>query len=245
MRRAFTLIEAMIALALLGIALAIGLNALHFPWLRRESDYRWAQRNAQQQIVELQQARWQDLPPQQVSVQAGGWVQLSQTNLVAGSVQLPLSKHSVLRVDEALGRVQTSAAPGARLWVDYRFSLPDRGEAHTVPSQAPYLVPLRNLPLHRIHQVHWIHSGQRTPVRPNEFKTVDQGLLLSRTWAGRVLEVEYLGQRIENQIGGRFLDAQFLPSSVPTACKQLQVFQNYGPQKHGQLQLTLLKWGEL
>jgi len=240
-RRGFTLIEIMISIALLAIGTTLALNRLSFTWLLRESDYRFALRNARHQVAWVQSTPFESLPPQQLVVGDQGFVTLAHGDLVPDSLKVSPASIAILKVDLAEGRVQLQAARGTRVVVDYRYYLPDQGEAHTVPTQAPYLVELRNQPVRRVVALRVAQDRTLTLVPPAQYQVTPRGLVLSAALAGKVVEVEYTGERVRNQLSGGFLDERLQPTPKPGPCKQILVRESYGPQGGGNIELTLVK----
>lgn len=237
--RAFTLIEVMIAVAILAIVAGVPLAARHgLQGMTRESDYRFALRNARAQVELLRKAPFGSLPPQLVRVPADGWIPLAWGNLVPGSVTLP--EGPPLEVDEVRGRVRVPATlAGQTVTVDYRFWLPDRDEAHTVPSRAPFEVPLVNAPALRVDRV-WLAEGERLEPIEGSLSADGTRLVLPEEAAGRVVVVDYLGSRVRNRVSGRFLTEDLGPSEGPGPVKLLRVQENYG-EGAGSMALTVLR----
>lgn len=236
--RAFTLIEQMIAIALLAIFMAIGLNTCSLHWLQRESSYRFALRNARHQVGVVRVAPFDSLPPQTLPVGSDGWVQLSHPDLVPNSVQVLGAEIAVKQVDGARGRVQLSANPGTRVSVGYGYFLPDQGEAHTVPASSPYRIPLSNTPVLQLKEVR-LAEGKVLP--PSSYRLSGDFLELPSEWAGRVVEVDYSGARIRNQVWGSYLSADLQPISQPGPCKLIRIQESYGVQGRGRIDLNLIK----
>ena len=239
-RRGFTLIEAMISIAILAIFLAIpmaGAGVLN--WLSPESAYRFALRNGRHQLEALRKIPLDQLPPQSVSVGADGWIQLGQSDLVPDSVRV--AGQTPLKVDAELGRVQVSAAVGSKVIVDYRYYVPDEGEAHTVPAQAPFRVGLKNGPVARIVRVLVAQGDKLTAVPKDRTKLAGDLLELPAELAGKVVVVDYRGDRIKNEVEGHFLDADLHPAEQPTRFKLMRVHESYGANSAGKLTLSLVK----
>lgn len=234
--RAFTLIEIMICIALLSIFFSIAVQRADTGgWLSQEADYRFALRSARLQLEELRALPFDSLPPQQVKVGRDGWVQLAHGQLVPGSVRC-LSE--VKSVDEQQGRVQVGASVGQTVLVDYAYFVGDQGEAHTVPSSAPYRITLRNSPVVQVDRVHAYRGSQTRTVGCRQLG--DQ-LEFAADLAGQVVSVDYSGARVRNQVSGIFLDDRLAPSLKPQDTRLLYVKEAYGQQGTTQMQLTLVK----
>ncbi len=237
-KQGFTLIELMIAIALLAIFLGISFSNCSLHWLQRESSYRFALRNARHQVESVKVAPFDSLPPQTLTVGAQGWVQLAHSDLVPDSVQVVGSEITVLKVDTARGRVQLDTPAGGRLSVSYAYYLPDCGEAHTVPVSAPYQIQLINTPVLRIAQV---RSADGKTLPATAYKRVGDSLELSAAWAGKVVEIDYCGAHIRNQVGGSFLDAGLNPTLQPGPCKLIRIQESYGLKGEGRIDLNLVR----
>lgn len=234
--RAFTLIEIMICIALLAIFLSIAIHRADTGgWLSQEADYRFALRSARLQLEELRAQPFDSLPPQQVKVGRDGWVQLAHGQLVPGSVRCP---SEIKTIDEPRGRVQLDAPVGQKVTVDYAYFVGDQGEAHTVPSSAPYRITLRNSPVVKVDRVHAYRGGQSRTVSCRQFG--DQ-LEFGPDMAGQVVSVDYSGARVRNQVSGSFLDERLAASSTPQNNRLLYVKEAYGQQGTTRMQLTLVK----
>ena len=239
--RAFTLIEVMIALAIMAIVAGVPFAARHgLQGMTRESDYRFALRNARAQVELLRKAPFESLPPQVVRVPADGWIPLAWGNLVPGSVTL--REGAPLEVDEVRGRVRVSPTlAGRTVMVDYRFWLPDRDEAHTVPARPPFEVPLVNAPALRLDRA-WLAEGERLAPLEGTLSADGTRLGVPERAAGRVVVVDYLGSRVRNQVSGRFLTEELGPSEGPGPVRLLRVRESYG-EGAGSMALTVLRVG--
>ncbi|MBT9584214.1 hypothetical protein IV102_12805 [bacterium] len=228
----------MISIAIFSIFLAIGLGGASLHWLHRESDYRFALRNARYQVAAVRTARFDSLPPQTLTVGAGGWVQLAHKDLVPESLQVLGAEIPVQQVDNAKGRALLTAAAGTRVCLSYSYYLPDRGEAHTVPTSAPYQIVLRNTPVLYVDQVR-VADGKVVPA--SGYQVVGEKLELTAKVAGKVVEIDYAGARIRNQVGGSYLDAGLNSTLQPGPCKLMRIQESYGFQGMGRIDLNLVK----
>lgn len=234
--RAFTLIEIMICIALFAIFFSIAIHRADTGgWLSQEADYRFALRNARLQLEDLRALPFDSLPPQQVKVGRDGWVQLAHGQLVPGSLRC---RSQVKALDEQRGRVQLKAAAGQTVLVDYAYYAGDQGEAHTIPSSAPYRITLRNSPVVKVDRVHAYRGSQSRTVSCRQFG--DQ-LEFGPDMAGQVVSVDYSGARVRNQVSGIFLDDRLSPSDQPQNTRLLCVKEAYGQPGTTRMQLTLVK----
>lgn len=241
----FTLIELMIVIAIMAIVAGVPVAARNWVHgMNRESDYRFALRNARQQVAALRRAPFGALPPQVLPVPHDGWIQLAQRDLVPESTTLrdpqgaDLGKP--LKVDAIQGRVQVPVQLAGRpVVVDYRFFMPDRDEAHTVPKAAPFEVPLANAPAVRVTGA-WLARGDRLEPVKATLSGDGTRLALPAVAAGRVVVVDYVGSRIRNQVSGRFLGEDLQPAPGLGPVKLLKVQESYG-EGAGTMALTLLR----
>jgi prepilin-type N-terminal cleavage/methylation domain-containing protein len=221
-RRGFSLIECMIVMAILSIMLysltPISLLARRGQrlWDRRE-----AAREAQRQLVELQAIDFESLPPEVRKVDASGWVQLGQTDLLADSVRLRAfasSSPKVLQVDAAQGRVEVGKQlAGQTVVVDYQFSLPEHNAVCPVDASPPYRARLPGK-VRRITQVLRPQGNSLQPVKGWTFED-GQGLRTGPQLAGRSVIVDYLPKEPRLVVGGAFADEQLRQSEAPAPLK--------------------------
>lgn len=234
MRRGFTLIELMIGVAILAIMMAVPLAS----WdtlgsLMREQDYRLAARTAQLQVELLREAPLASLPPRQLKVPASGLLDLGVDNLVEGSVTLRKPDGTPLgapqRVDLGTGRVQVERGlAGREVVVNYRFggvTGAGHGEAYTVDPEGN--VRLQNVPVNRVIRVTLAQGERLSPVPSWRLVDPTQGLLQVPGEAGRVVLVDYGGQRLNMEVSGDFRGELLEAQTTPSPFKLLQVTVTY------------------
>ena len=232
--RAFTLIELMICIAIFSIFLGITIHrADTVGWLAQESNYRFALRSARQQLDQLRQESFQSLPPQQLKVGRDGWVQLAHGQLVPNSLK---TTPGVRQLDLDKGRVQLEAPAGASVIVDYAYFVPDQGEAHTIAADGR--ISLRNSPVLKVDRVQLFHGSQSSSVG---YKLHGNQLEFPASLAGKVVQVDYSGGSVRNQVSGMFLDDQLHTTSKASRCKLLFVQEAYGQAGVARMQLSLVK----
>ena len=232
--RAFTLIELMICIAILAIFLGITIHrADTVGWLAQESNYRFALRSARQQLEQLRQKPFESLPPQQLKVGRDGWVQLAHGQLVPNSLKTSVS---VRKLDLQKGRVQLEAPVGTLVVVDYAYFVSDQGEAHTIAADG--LATLRNSPVLNVDRVLLYQGSQSAPV---SYTLQGDQLEFPASLAGRVVQVDYSGGSVRNQVSGIFLDDQLHTTAKVSRCKLLFVQEAYGRDGVARMQLSLVK----
>lgn len=241
-RRAFTLIEVMISVALMAIFLMGELRVYNsLTRLRRQSEYASAARQAEIQLADLRKQAFDDLPPQILKPDAQGWIQLGQKDVEATSIRiLPLrgapQPVAPKVVTAGLGRVQVDPAwAGQPLLLDYAYRPCDRNETHRVPEHG--LLTLDRGPAVRVEKV-WLARGDE--LHPyGDWKITPAGLELGPTARGQVAVIDYRGENSVSRITGEFLDEQLRVQQAPSPVKRIQIESRYaGPER---LRISLLK----
>lgn len=232
--RAFTLIELMICIAIFAIFLGITIHrADTVGWLAQESNYRFALRSARQQLEQLRQAPFESLPPQQLKVGRDGWVQLAHGQLVPNRLK---TGPPVRQVDLEKGRVQLDSPAGTLVVIDYAYFASDQGEAHTIGPDGR--VTLRNSPVLQVEKALLYQGSQSAPV---DYTLLGNQLQFPTSLAGRVVQVDYSGGSVRNQVSGLFLDDQLHITAKASRCKLLFVQEGYGRDGVARMQLSLVK----
>jgi len=242
-RRAFTLIETMIAAVLLALLVTSELAIFgSLRQLQRQEAHSAAARNAEEQLLQLQQLPFAELPPQLLRPDPRGWLQLGQGDVDATSLSLvnlqgPLQKIEVLETDPLRGRVRVDKRwAGQPLQVNYAFFASDRNETHRVPASG--VVRLENQPVVRISQV-WLARGEQLRPYADWRWSAQAGLQLGPAARGRVVVVDYRAQSVANRVSGQFLDQQLRAQVAPSPIKLLTLQESYAG--HGALSITTLR----
>ena len=246
MRRAFSLIETMIAATLLAILFSGELTiSSSLRQLQRQEAHSVAARNAEEQLLQLQQVAYVQLPPQVLQPDPEGWLQLGQGDVDRSSLDLvnlqgKLEKIAVLEVETLRGRVRVDRRwSGQPLRVNYAFYASDRNEAQRVPSTGR--VHLENQPVVRISQV-WLAQGEQLRAY-KDWRWQPQGELeLGPAARGRVVVVDYRAQSVANRVSGQFLDQQLRPQEAPSPIKLLTLHESYAG--HGAFSVTTLRMAQ-
>jgi len=195
-RRGFTLIEVMIAIAIIAIVMAAPLAAgYQLRALQRETDASLALRSVEAHLAALHAASYTSLSPRSLQVGAGGWLTpgpqyLAEVRVLRASKPVPILEH-------AGSRVRVGLAPGTLVRVEFSYYIGDVGETHVVNSRH---VTLRNAPPVRVEQV-WLAQGERL-VPLKGFKATADGLELPASAEGQVICVDYLGGRVQTRVRG-------------------------------------------
>jgi hypothetical protein len=221
------LIEVMICIAIMAIVMGSLEPVQHgLHGLNRDTDYRYALANAQRQLDMLRQLPYDALPPEVVTVR-GGHQMLQHGHLLPGSVSVWSTDGRLLGAPPAVQAESGTIAwlpawQGQQVRVDYSYHVADV-ETHTVgPDHA---VDLWNTPVLQVVDVRSEHGDQVTDLGLRG--TVCQGNRV-RVPATGVVQVEYLGGRVENVVVGQFLDDDLRPSPRPTDIKLMTVEEAYG-----------------
>ncbi len=231
MKRAFTLIEMMITISLLGILLASQGAIFHsLARLQRQQDFAGAARQAEAQLKQLNQVPFELLPPQVLSPDRQGWLQLGRPDLDVSSLRISRLEGvpqvpAPLQVDAGSGRVQLgSSLAGQSLLVDYAFFPANQGETHRVGADGQ--IQLENQPVARVQQVWLARAEQTVPFRDWRL-LAEGGLQLGPSARGQVLMVDYRGRSQANRVEGQFLSQDLRPQSTPSPLKLLTLREIY------------------
>ena len=230
MKRAFTLIEMMIAIALLAILFGSGLmQSRSLSELRRQRESILASRQAESQLKHLQTIRFDQLPPQLLQPDMRGWLQVGMPDLEPDSVRIQLLEGSLETVkieelDAPSGRIRVAPRwAGRLLQIDYACFLSDRGETHRVGPQGQ--LQLENTPA-RVERVWAAHGEQLTPFTDWSFLP-EQGFKLGPSAHNLVLMVDYRGRERSNRLSAGFVDEQLRPQATASAFKLVRLQEFY------------------
>lgn len=235
----FTLIELMIAIAILAILAAVpraSANSVH--QLSREDHYRHALSNANHQMEWLSRQSFESLPPRVVKVSSDGQVRISQPRLVEDSVRFYTEQGPIEASAAGSGRYRLGPEwAGKKVVANYSFDVPDKGEAAVVDAQGR--ARLRNLPVEEVVAVHQAQGPKLQPVTKFKVGDRERGVLeLDPGLAGKVVVVDYLGESLKNRVSGEFVDQEFRPASRPTKTKVLRLAERYGGAWRFELELV-------
>lgn len=196
MRRGFTLIEVMIAIAILAIVMAVPMAARqNLRSLQRETDASMALRAMEAHLTQLRQTPYSELSPRSLRVGAGGW--LTPGPLYLAEVRV-LHKGKPVAIREHAGaRVRVGLSPGTPVQVEFSYYIGEEGEAQLVTSRH---VTLTNAPVVRVERV-WLAQGERLVPLTGWHPTAN-GLELPASAEGKVVCVDYLGGRVQTRVRG-------------------------------------------
>jgi prepilin-type N-terminal cleavage/methylation domain-containing protein len=236
-QRAFTLIELMISIAILAIMLSVATASLfEFGAVQRQAAYSQALANGQAQLSLLRAVPFDTLPPQVLTAAQDGTLQLAQTSIVPDSIVVKeLSTGQIIDISEisatGLVRLQKSV-PGQKVVVDYDFFIPGRQETHFVDDSG--VATLQGGSVLKIHDVFVAEGAKLKPT--SDFKLAESGRLqFPKSMVGRLVVIDYEGERFRNIVSGQFLDGDLSPSDTPSETKLMEVKELY----HGPWSLSL------
>lgn len=224
-RRAFTLIELMISIAIIAIMFAIATSTLmEFGALQRQKKFQASLEQSSNHFDYLRKADFHSLPPEVKTVGSGGVIVLSQDDIIADSVIIRDSQtgkeFSVANFSSAERKVRLEGAPvGASLVVDYDFYLPAENVCCFADEQGK--VQLESLPELRVHRVS-LAKGE-TLEELSEYKLVGKELLLPSRAANGLVVIDLQDEQKRNRVSGEFLGQDLSPRTSPSSTKILQV----------------------
>ncbi|MCA9775679.1 MAG: prepilin-type N-terminal cleavage/methylation domain-containing protein [Candidatus Eremiobacteraeota bacterium] len=230
--KAFTLIEFMIAIAILAIVASIAVNSLfQLRGVTRDRDYADSLQQAPAHLLALRKEKFSNLPPEVAAVSAEGKVQLRQRDILAGSVKAYSADGSkeleVGEVDLQTGLVSLKGATSGKAIIYYSYFLPHQGEAHYL--EADGSVKLEHWPVRSVKSVALAQGDKLQPAA--SFKLGEGGKLnVSGGKPGQLVVVDYHGGENGLTVSGRFLDSKLDPVQTVTGTKLLEVGESYnGP----------------
>lgn len=196
MRRGFTLIEVMIAIAILAIVGAVPLSASHsVRALQRETDASLALRAMEAHLAALRKAPYAELSPRSLTVGAGGWLTPGPQYLA--SVRVTQKGQAVPLLEQAGARVRVGLAPGTPVQAEFSYYIGGEGETHLATSRQ---VTLSNAPVVRVERV-WLAQGESL-VPLTGFRVNGDHLELPAAAEGKIVCVDYLGGRVQTKVRG-------------------------------------------
>lgn len=227
--KAFTLIELMIAIAILAIVGAVAVSSvMQLGGLTREQFYNRSLSNAQYHLSQIESADFDQLPPQELKATSGGQVKLAHGDLVEGSIEiLTLSgiKLDLKSVNLKTGLIELGdLGRGQTLVAHYSYYAPDISESHFADSNRE--VTLDNSPVTRVAAVHLAKGDSLKPVSDFEL-TASGKLRVPSAQPGQLVVVDYLGGQWGNQVSGTFLDEELKPTSKASKIKFVEVGEKY------------------
>lgn len=198
--------------------------------LLRQADYRFALRNAENQLEALRALPFEQLPPALVTVGDDGWVQLPHGSLEPASLKVrslagaDLAGPSEVKVDSGRLQLEPKLA-GQKVIVDYAFYVADQGEAHRVQNGR---VALENGAVTRVERV-WLAQGDRLSlVPPSQYRLQDDLLSLDGSLEGKVVCIDYQGVSVRNLVRGQFAGPGLEPVKGLGVVKRFTVEEAYG-----------------
>ena len=232
--KAFTLIEFMIAIAILAIVASIAISSLfQFRGITRERAYAESLQQAPAHLTTLRQESFSNVPPEVVTVSSAGKVQLHQGDLVKGSVKAYSPDGSqeleIGEVDLLKGIVSLKGSSSGKAIVYYSYFLPHQGEAHFLEADGSVLLTHR--PVRSVRSVS-LATGDKLSATSG-FKLGENGKLkVTGGKPGQLVVIDYYGGTNGNTVSGRFLDPQLKATKAASDTKLLEVGEAYtGPYR--------------
>lgn len=221
----------MITIALLSILLASQGAVFHsLANLQRQQDFASAARQAEAQLKQINRVPFELLPPQVLSPDRQGWLQLGRPDLDAASLRISRLEGvpenlTPLQLEAGSGRVRLGpGSAGQSLLVDYAFFACNQGETHRIGSDGQ--VELENQPVVRVQQV-WLARGEQT-VPFQDWRLLAEGSLrLGPSARGQVLMFDYRGRSQGNRVESQFLSQDLRPQTTPSPLKLLTLREVY------------------
>lgn len=221
----FTLIEVMIAIALLAIFLATMSLVWNrsLGWFNREHEYALALQLARSAVEDLRGRPYDSVPPIVLPSSRAGAHKVPDERLVVPGTR------SVREVPSRGGSVAV---------VSYDFEVPVRGgEAARVPREAPYRIHLQNEPVREILDVVRLDAGHAEAVHPTQGAPAVE---FDASMAGAVVRVDYLG-KVRIVASSRFVDGDMHETKGVGVAKVIRLGVLYGEEHAGALDLSMVK----
>lgn len=255
--RGFTLIEVMICIAIIAIVITTGAKLIkNYNWMARETHYSDAvrQMKAQKKIMSLKP--FNSIPPEIHTVSRDGKIKLSNNNIIKDTVKISARdkngtgrhfSHNIpvenFNLDENNSTlvILNNSLHGKEVLVNYKYILPDHGEAATVPEKSPYEIRLFNSPIVKLENVELVKGGKFIPISLEDYSYNKESnvICFDKKYAGKVVRVTYIGGAIKSIICGEFLDDNLQPATNPTGMKFVKIVEDYG-FKHN-IEIGILK----
>jgi len=255
--KGFTLIEAMIVIAILAITIVIGTQThISCNYLAKENNYSAAMRQLNQQEKVAENLPFDTLPPEILTVSGNGKIQISGKNVIPESVTLltvketpgsydnPLDSTS-FSIDKETGiiTVKDDSYRGKKVMVKYSFLSPDYGETATVPPEEPYRIDVFNYPINTLYKIELVEGYKFTEIsdKDYDFKAGTGQITLDKKYANRVVRITYTGETIKNICSGEFLDDNLKPASRATEIKLIKLQEYYEEGKNVEAGILMVK----
>lgn len=235
----FTLIETMVSLALVSLmvscAFFLGADLL---WISHETDYHNAVRLLKLNKGIIKGMTFDSLPPEVKTIPPSGIITLSNRFIVPESIVIiPPKDVEILpgdydvNYDQGIVQFASGKFLGKNIIVIYSFYLPDSFEVTRVPKTSPYEVQLFNTPVRQVLRVELIQNSTKSILREDKYKWENESgkITFDSSLAGKVVQVSYLGKKIESVVSGKFLNPDNLePAEDATSIKLIKIKEIYG-----------------
>jgi prepilin-type N-terminal cleavage/methylation domain-containing protein len=246
MKKGFTLIEVMIFIAIMVIIIVTGSNIHNcYRWLAKENNYSSAIRQLKRQEKIISNFSFDKVPPEILSVQEGGKIQLSNNNVISDSVIVmsqekdtgPYKNILKARVEDTksgLLSLEDKNYTGKKILVKYSFLLSDSGEGATVPKEEPFEIKVFNGPVNILTKMELVEGDKFTDL-PSEAYKVKKDLKkisIDKKYAGKVIRITYTGDMIRNICTGEYMDDNMNTVAIPTDMKLIKIQEAYGGREN-------------
>jgi prepilin-type N-terminal cleavage/methylation domain-containing protein len=251
----FSLIEILVGMSIIALLLVCAFSAgSDMMWVSHEADYNNALRLLKHNDRIISTKNTDSLPPEIRTIPPSGKVQLSNTNIVPGSIAIiSLDNTEILPGDysadygNGLIAFTQGGYSGKKIMIKYAFSIPDDGELVRVPAKAPHTVQILNSPAAKIIKIETLVNGTGTIVSENLYKINPKSgvITIDPSLAGKCLKITCLGGRIKSYCTGKFLQPENLEESAsPTPVKLIKIKEVYGSGGNS-LETIGMRFGEV
>ncbi|MCD4785604.1 MAG: prepilin-type N-terminal cleavage/methylation domain-containing protein [Candidatus Eremiobacteraeota bacterium] len=255
--RGFTLIEVMICIAIIAIVVTTGAKLIkNYNWMARETHYSDAVRQMKAQKKIISTKSFNSIPPEIHILPKNGKIRLSNNNIIKDTIKistrdkngagrhfsqnLPVENFNLDEGNNTLV-ILGNNLQGKEILVNYKYILPDRGEAATVPEKSPYEIRLFNSPIVKLENVELVKGNKFTPISSKDYSYKEDSnvICFDKKYAGKVIRVTYIGGAIKSVCSSEFIDEKLQPATNLTGMKFVKIVENYG-LKHN-IEIGILK----
>lgn len=223
--RAFTLIELMIAIAILAIMFGVATSTyMQLGGLQRQIEYGHSLTQSNSQLEALRAVDFESLPPQSLTVGPENTLELAQQEVLENSIVvrdeatgIPLTNWTF---DSKNSRLTLPKRPDkGKVIVDYEFFLGSQNFTQLSDAQARVALPRGvNLKIERV----FLAKGDEVVTVP-DYQQKDGYLQLPAALSNQLVVLDYYDEEGRNKVSGSFLDGNFRETGRVTGTKLIQV----------------------
>lgn len=224
-RRAFTLIELMIAIAIIAIVFGVATASyLELGAFQRRLEYGESLVQSTSQLEVLRKENFDALPPQVATLDKTGRFKLSRDFVVADSIKVSDAKTGAEITDwifNAEGNSVNFKLPvaGRTVTIEYEYCLPSTNSTYFCDSSGN--IPFRLGTGVKVRGV-LVASGEQ--LRPmTDYKIADGRIVFSPSLAKKLIVLDYVDEKNCNRVSGCFLDEQLRKTKKVSGTKLLEV----------------------